>query len=124
MSTLPSERPETSIISEYEVFVFRDVGAAVTVAANIICNSKLCIGDIGHVVVEHNETEEEEEMFLKVWCLCKLLNGILCFTWFIASVLQEACNECWQMIREQLIMDVMRQFQVSCNFMQFDIVST
>ena len=32
--TLPSERPETSIISEYEVSVFRDVEAAVTAAAN------------------------------------------------------------------------------------------
>ena len=65
-SPLPSERPATSITSEYEVSVFRDVEAAVTVVPNIVCNSGL---DIGDMVVEHNETEDEEERiawFLKV----------------------------------------------------------
>ena len=55
-STLSSERPETSIISEYEVFVFRDVEAAVTAAANIVCNSGL---DIGDMIAKHNDTEDE-----------------------------------------------------------------
>ena len=36
--------------------VFRDVEAAVTAAADIVCNSGL---DIGDMVVEHNETEDE-----------------------------------------------------------------
>ena len=59
MSPLPSERgPETSIIFEYEVSVFRDVEAAVTAVPDIVCNSGL---DIGDMVVEHNETEDEEE---------------------------------------------------------------
>ena len=45
-SLLPSERgPEVSIISEYEVSVFRDVEAAVTTAPDIVCNSGLDIGD-------------------------------------------------------------------------------
>ena len=57
-SPLPSERPATSITSEYEVSVFRDVEAAVTVIPNIVCNSGL---DIADMVVEHNETEDEEE---------------------------------------------------------------
>ena len=46
--------------------VFRDVEAAVTVIPNIVCNSGL---DIADMVVEHNETEDEEERiakFLKV----------------------------------------------------------
>ena len=55
-STLPSERPKTSIISEYEVSVFRDVEATVTVAADIVCNSGL---DIGDMIAKHSETEDE-----------------------------------------------------------------
>ena len=55
-STLPSERLETSIISEYEVSVFRDVEAAVTAAADIVCNSGL---DTGDMIAKHNETEDE-----------------------------------------------------------------
>ena len=58
MSCLPSERPETSITSEYEVSLFRDVEAAVTAAPDIVGNSGL---DIGDMVVEHNETEDEEK---------------------------------------------------------------
>ena len=61
MSPLPSERPATSIISEYEVSVFRDVEAAVTAVPDIVCNSGL---DIGDMVVEHNETEERIAWFL------------------------------------------------------------
>ena len=58
-SPLPSERgSETSIIFEYEVSVFRDVEAAVTATPDIVCNSGL---DIGDMVVELNETEDEEE---------------------------------------------------------------
>ena len=52
-SPLPSERPATSITSEYEVSVFRDVEAAVTVVPDIVCNSGL---DIADMVVEHNES--------------------------------------------------------------------
>ena len=100
-STLPSERPVTSIISGYEVSVFRDVEAAVTAAADIVCNSGL---DIGDVVVEHNATKDEYEIiayFLKGGCLCKLLDGTLCSTQFIALILQEACDECRQLAQEQ-----------------------
>ena len=57
-TSLPSERPATSITSEYEVSVFRDVEAAVTVVLDIVCNSGL---DIADMIVEHNETEDEEE---------------------------------------------------------------
>ena len=57
-SPLPSERPATSITSEYEVSVFRDIEAAVIVVPGIVCNSQL---DIADMVVEHNETEDEEE---------------------------------------------------------------
>ena len=48
-SPLPSERSETSIISEYETSVFSVVEAAVIEAADIVCNSGL---DIGDMVVE------------------------------------------------------------------------
>ena len=50
--------PEVSFISEYEVSVFRDFEAAVTTAPDIVCTSGL---DIGDMVVENNETEDEEE---------------------------------------------------------------
>ena len=55
-SPLPSERPATSITSEYEVSVFRDVEAAVV--PDIVFNSGL---DIVDMVVEHNETKDEQE---------------------------------------------------------------
>ena len=79
LSPLPFERPEASITSEHEVSVFRDVEKAVTVASNIhvVGNSGL---DIGGMVVELNETEDEEERiacFLEGGCLCKLLGGTL-----------------------------------------------
>ena len=38
------------------MFVFRDVEAAVTAAADIVCNSGL---DIGDMITQHNETEDE-----------------------------------------------------------------
>ena len=86
-SPLPSERPTISNISEYEVSVFRDVEAAVTAVPDVVCNSGLGTGDM---VVEHNETEDEEEriaLFLEGGCLCKLLYCTLHSTQFIASML-------------------------------------
>ena len=64
-SRLPSERPATSIISEYEVSVFRDVEETVTAVPDIVCNNGL---DIGDMVVEHNETEERIAWFLEGTC--------------------------------------------------------
>ena len=58
------------------------------------------------MVVEHNEMEDQEEIiawFLEGGCLCKLLDGTLCSTQFIASILREARDECRQLIREQLV---------------------
>ena len=63
MSPLPSERPATSIIPEYEVSVFRDV-EEVTAVPDIVCNGL----DIGDMVVEHNETEERIAWFLEGTC--------------------------------------------------------
>ena len=56
--------------------------------------------------------------------LCKLLYCTLCSTQFIASMLQEARDECRQLTRKKLVMVVMGKFRVSCSFMHFDIVST
>ena len=42
----------------------------------------------------------------------------------LASMLQEARDECRQLTRKKLIMVVMGQFRVSCSFVHFDIVST
>ena len=64
-SRLPSERPATSIISECEVSVFRDVEETVTAVPDIVCNNGL---DIGDMVVEHNETEERIACFLEGTC--------------------------------------------------------
>ena len=64
-SHLPSERPTTSIISEYEVSVFRDVEETVTAVPDIVCNNGLGIGDM---FVEHNETEERIVWFLEGTC--------------------------------------------------------
>ena len=46
----------------------------------------------------------------------QLLDGTLCFTQFIALMLQEACNECRQLTREQLVMVVMGQFSDQLQF--------
>ena len=64
-SRLPSKRSATSIISEYEVSVFRDVEETVTAVPDIVCNNGL---DIGDMVVEHNETEERIAWFLDGTC--------------------------------------------------------
>ena len=63
-------------------------------------------------------------MVLEGGCCCKLLDGTLCSTQFIASMLQEARDKCQQLTREQLVMVVMGQFQVSCSFVHFDSFST
>ena len=65
VSDTSSERPVTSIISEYEVSVFRDVEETVTVVPDIVCNNGL---DIWDMVVEHNETEERIAWFLEGTC--------------------------------------------------------
>ena len=41
----------------------------------------------------------------------------------LASMLQEACDECRQLTMKKLVMVVMCQFRVSCSFVHFDIVS-
>ena len=64
-SRLPSERPATFMIPEYEVSVFRDVEETVTAVPDIVCNNGL---DIGVMVVEHNETEERIAWFLEGTC--------------------------------------------------------
>ena len=108
MSPLPSERPETPTTFEHDVPVFRDV------EADVVCNVGL---DIGDIVVEHGEIEEEEgriARFLAGGCLCKLHDGTPCCTQFTASMLQEARAECRQLSREQLDMVVMGQLRALC----------
>ena len=56
--------------------------------------------------------------------LCKLLYCTLHSTQFIASMLQEARDECRQLTRKKLVMVVMGKFWVSCSFVHFDIIST
>ena len=90
----------------------------------IVCNSGL---DIGDMVVEHNKTDDEEEIiawFLEGGCLCKLLDCTLCSTQFTASMLQETRDECQQLTREQLVMVGLGLFRVSCSFVHFDRFST
>ena len=76
-SPLPSKRPETFITSDHDVSVFRDIEAEVDEASDIVCNGGL---DIGDMIVEHDETNDEEQRriarFLTSGCLCKLLDGI------------------------------------------------
>ena len=117
-SRLPSERPATSIISEYEVSVFRDVEETVTVVPDIVCNNGL---DIGDMVVENNETEERIAWFLEGTCAsCYIAHYA---PQFIASMLQEAHDECHQKTWKKLVKVVMGKFRVSCSFVHFDIVS-
>ena len=114
MSSLPSERTETPTTFEHDVLVFRDVEADVDEASNVVCNVEL---DIGDIVVEHGEIEEEEgriARFLAGGCSCKLHDGTPCCTQFVASMLQEARAECRQLIREQLDMVVMGQLCAIC----------
>ena len=76
-SPLPSKRPEMFITSDHDVSVFRDIEAEVDEASDIVCNGGL---DIGDMIVEHDETNDEElrriARFLTSGCLCKLLDGI------------------------------------------------
>ena len=95
-SHLLSERPATSIISEYEVSVFKNVEETVTAVPDIVCNNGL---DIGDMVVEHNETEERIAWFLEGTCASCYIYCTLRSTQFIASMLQEACDECQQLTR-------------------------
>ena len=77
--------------------VLRDVEAAVTVVPGIVCNSLSGL-DIVNMVVEHNETEEEQERiawFLKVGaCASWYIAHYAPCTQFITLLLQEARNEC------------------------------
>ena len=114
MSPLPSERPETPTTFEHDVPVFRDVEADVDEASDVVCNVGL---DIGDIVVEHGEIEEEEgriACFLAGGCSCKLHDGTPCCTQFTASMLQEARAECRQLSREQLDLVVMGQLRALC----------
>ena len=109
-----SERPETPTTFEHDVPVFRDVEADVDEASDVVCNVGL---DIGDIVVEHGEIEEEEgriARFLAGGCSCKLHDGTPCCTQFTVSMLQEARAECRQLSREQLDMVVMGQLRVLC----------
>ena len=89
-SPLPTERPATSIISEYEVSVFRDVEETVTAIPDIVCNNGL---DIGDMVVEHNEMEERIAWFLESTCASYYIARTLRSTQFKASMLQDARDE-------------------------------
>ena len=115
-SPLPSKRPETFITSDHDVSVFRDIEAEVDKASDIVCNGGL---DIGDMIVEHDETNDEEQRriarFLTSGCSCKLLDGIPCSTQFTALMLQEARDECRQLTREQLDMVVMGQLHALCH---------
>ena len=107
-SPLSSKRPETFITSDHDVSVFRDIEAEINEASDIVCNGGL---DIGDMIVEHDETNDEEQrriaQFLTSGCSCKLLDGIPCSTQFTALMLQKAHDECRQLTREQLDMVVM-----------------
>ena len=71
------------------------------------------------MIVEHDETNDEEQRriarFLTSGCSCKLLDGIPCSTQFTALMLQEACDECRQLTREQLDMVVMGKLHALCH---------
>ena len=56
-SPLPSERPEISTTTKYDVAVFQNIEAAVDEASDVVCNGGL---DIGDLAVEHDETDDEE----------------------------------------------------------------
>ena len=91
-SPLPSKKPETSITSDHDGSVFRDIEAEIDEASDIVCNGGLDIGDMIEFV-EHDETNDEEQRriarFLTSGCSCKLLDGIPCSAQFIALLLQE-----------------------------------
>ena len=56
-SPLPSERPEISTTTMYDVAVFQNIEASVDEASDIVCNGGL---DIGDLAVEHDETDDEK----------------------------------------------------------------
>ena len=70
---LSSKRPKTTITSEHDVSVFRDIEAKVDDASDIVCNGGL---DIGDMIVEHDETNNEEQrriaLILTSGCSCML----------------------------------------------------
>ena len=107
-SPLPSERPEISTTTTYDVAVFQNIEAAVDEASDIVCNGGL---DIGDLAVEHDETDDEEQRriarFLAGGYSCKLLDGRPCSSQFSTSMVQRARDECRQLTREQLDMVVM-----------------
>ena len=70
--SLPSERPDISTTTTYDVAVFNNnIEAEVNEASDIVCNGRL---DIGDLVVEQNETDNEEEItaFAKLPPICML----------------------------------------------------
>ena len=95
--------------------VFRDIEAVVNEVSDIVCNSGL---DVGGMMVEHDETNDEEQgriaRFLTGGCSFKLLDGTPCSTQFTALMLQDACDECRQLTREQLDMVVLGQLLMLC----------
>ena len=76
-SPLSSKRPETFVTSDHDVSLFRDIEAEVNETSDILCNGGL---DIGDMIVEHDETNDEEQRriawFLTSGCSCTLLDGI------------------------------------------------
>ena len=96
--------------------VFRDIETEVDEASDIVCNGGL---DIGDMIVEHDETNDETQRriawFLTSGCLYKLLDGIPCSTQFTALMLQEARDERRHLTREQLNMVVMGKLHALCH---------
>ena len=70
-----------------DVSVFRDIETEVNETSDIVCNGEL---DIGDMIVEHNETNDEEQRriarFLTSGCSCKLLDGIPCMLHSVRSI--------------------------------------
>ena len=57
-SPLPSERPEISTTTTYDVAVFQNIEAAVDEASDVVYTQWW--GDIWDLAVEHDETDDEE----------------------------------------------------------------
>ena len=55
-TSLPSERPEISTTTTYDIAVFKNIEAEVDNASDIVCNGGL---EIGYLVVEQNENDDE-----------------------------------------------------------------
>ena len=114
-SPLPSERPEISTTTTYDVAVSQKIEAAVDEAFDVVCNGGLDIGDLS---VEHDEIDDEEQRriarFLAGGCSCKLLDGTPCSSQLSTSMLKRTRNECRQLTREQIDMVVMGQLCELC----------